>query len=885
MFAQLFLSAANADITFTSLNSFKGTNGSQPFGTLLRGTNGLFYGTTAHGGDFDNGIIFSATTSGVISNLASFDGTNGAQPLVGLTQTPDGSFYGAASAGGDFGLGTIFSFTTNGVLTNLVSFNGTNGARPLSPLLLGIDGNLYGTTSLGGSSNTGTVFLLTPTGIVTLVSFVFSNGAQPSGNLAQGADGTIYGTTSAGGAYGYGTIFSLNTLGVLTTLKSFTGGADGGGPQGGLIMASDGVTLYGTTASGGINNVANSGSGTIFSINTAGTFTSLHSFAPGEGANPFAPLFQAGNGILYGTTTGDGAAGLGTVFTFRAGVGFTNVHSLVSADGTSPHAGLAAGTNGNLFGVTTVGGRNHVGTIYQLSGLAPFIIIGPSNQTVLEGDSVSFSVLAGGSAPFTFQWLFNSNNVANSKVVAGARTSTLTLTSATTAASGFYSVLIQNSEGLFLSVGAQLNVIPVPTIRITSPGSKAVVKTAQVTVAGATGGDAVVARVYFQLNGGGWQLATTSDNWAHWKAVVTPITGTNEVDAFAESVIGTYSTTNTVFFYSPPFVPIQGAYNGLFSAADGFSPDSAGFLSLTLNYKGGFSGRVQMAGLRSSFSGQFDSNGDAAVIIRRGNVTPLNAALHLELAEPDDRITGTITDGSWVAYLLANRAVFDARTNPAPGAGRYTLSFPGAADASVAPGGDSYGTLTLATSGRLTATVSLSDNTKFTQTVPLAEDGTWPFFAPLYSGKGLIQGWMSLTNVAPSVLGGDLNWYKPALPSAKFYSTGFTLMSTTSGGFYQPTNLVAVFGVTNVQLVLAGGDLPEAITNQVAIDSRNRITDLSGDRLSLSFSQSSGTFQGSLTEADTKQKLLFQGVIRQDLGIGDGFFLGTNQTGQFLLLP
>src|SRR5262249_43639775 len=162
---------------------------------------------------------------------------------------------------------------------------------------------------------------------------------------------------------------------------------------------------------------------------------------------------------------------------------------------------------------------------------------------------------------------------------------------------------------------------------------------------------------------------------------------------------------------------------------------------------------------------------------------------------------------------------------------------------------------------------------------------TWPFFSLLYSAKGVIQGWMSFTNTAPSVLGGEVDWFKPALTSAKFYSNGFTVASGATGAFYQPTNLISVFNTTNVQLILTGGDLGGTITNQLTIDSRNRVTDLSGDRLSLSFSQSSGTFRGSLIEADTKRKLPFQGVIRQDLAIGDGFFLGTNQTGQVLLLP
>jgi hypothetical protein len=38
-------------------------------------------------------------------------------------------------------------------------------------------------------------------------------------------------------------------------------------------------------------------------------------------------------------------------------------------------------------------------------------------------------------------------------------------------------------------------------------------------------------------------------------------------------------------------------------------------------------------------------------------------------------------------------------------------------------------------------------------------------------------------------------------------------------------------------------------------------------------------------EQATARRIHFQGVVRQDIGIGDGFFLGTNQTGQVLLGP
>jgi hypothetical protein len=50
----VFLAAFSspAAITFKAMNSFSSATGAQPFGQLLRATNGLFYGTTASGGEW-----------------------------------------------------------------------------------------------------------------------------------------------------------------------------------------------------------------------------------------------------------------------------------------------------------------------------------------------------------------------------------------------------------------------------------------------------------------------------------------------------------------------------------------------------------------------------------------------------------------------------------------------------------------------------------------------------------------------------------------------------------------------------------------------------------------------------------------------------------------
>jgi uncharacterized repeat protein (TIGR03803 family) len=84
-----------------------------------------------------------------------------------------------------------------------------------------------------------------------------TTGAYPAGNLALDSNGNIYGTAWAGGStpngcqgYGCGTVFEIDASGQFTMLYSFTGGGDGGMPNGGIIRDAAG-NLYGTTQYGG----------------------------------------------------------------------------------------------------------------------------------------------------------------------------------------------------------------------------------------------------------------------------------------------------------------------------------------------------------------------------------------------------------------------------------------------------------------------------------------------------------------------------------------------------------------------------------------------------------------------------------------------------------
>ena len=60
------------------------------------------------------------------------------------------------------------------------------------------------------------------------------------------------------------------------------------------------------TGLGGTGGCAAPGCGTIFQITPAGVLTTLHSFDGTDGDFPAGGLFQATNGILYGTTASGG---------------------------------------------------------------------------------------------------------------------------------------------------------------------------------------------------------------------------------------------------------------------------------------------------------------------------------------------------------------------------------------------------------------------------------------------------------------------------------------------------------------------------------------------------------------------------------------------------
>jgi uncharacterized repeat protein (TIGR03803 family) len=206
--------------------------------------------------------------------------------------------------------------------------------------------------------------------LTTLHRFGSADCGYPGTALVQAINGRLYGTTTGGGATNSGTIFEIAPGGAPSTLYSFcpNGGGvsclDGNAGSAPLVQATNGG-LYGTT-SAGLN-----GPGSVFETTQGGALTTVYSF--GAIAWEPGPLTQASNGDFYGTTGigGDADAdcllfppglGCGTAFKITPTGTLTTLYAFCAQagcpDGYYPRGALARTANGDFYGTTEYGGAN-----------------------------------------------------------------------------------------------------------------------------------------------------------------------------------------------------------------------------------------------------------------------------------------------------------------------------------------------------------------------------------------------------------------------------------------------------------------------------------------------------------------------------------------------
>ena len=226
------------------------------------------------------------------------------------------------------------------------------------------------------------------------------------------------------------------------------------------VLAMAAVLLL-SGCSGMVSSANSTGNPTSFSI--AGTISPL---AGGSGATLTL------SGAASATATADSAGNY--TFTGLANGTYTIVPS---------HAGFTFTPSSQSM---TVNGANVAGMNFTANGatVAPTITTPPANQTVAAGQTATFTVVAGGTAPLSYQWQKNGANIT------GATSASYTTPITTTADSGSaFAVVVTNTAGTVTSAAATLTVTAAavaPTIT-TQPANQTVTagQTATFTVVAA----------------------------------------------------------------------------------------------------------------------------------------------------------------------------------------------------------------------------------------------------------------------------------------------------------------------------------------------------------------------------------------------------------------
>lgn len=179
---------------------------------------------------------------------------------------------------------------------------------------------------------------------------------------------------------------------------------------------------------------------------------------------------------------------------------------------------------------------------------------------------------------------------------------------------------------------------------------------------------------------------------------------------------------------------------------------------------------------------------------------------------------------------------------------------------------------------------SLADGTRISQSAVLSKDATWPIYVAVYSNQGFLFSWITFASSPGQDLSGDLTWFKPNLPNAKYYPAGFNYEATSTGSVYAtPASGTTILGFPTGNVGLVNGNLPAPLNYPIAIAPNNRVTSTGTNKISLTFNLSSGLFSGRAINPDTGKPISFNGVALTSAGIGRGSFLGTNESGQVSL--
>jgi len=178
---------------------------------------------------------------------------------------------------------------------------------------------------------------------------------------------------------------------------------------------------------------------------------------PGEFITPFLYVADTGNSAIRKITPNGVVttiAGLPTIGGLQDGIGTNTWFNQPKALVVSSSGDVFVADTGNAAIRKIAGARfaSAVVTTVNLTGSAPTITTQPAALNVTSGSIASFSVVAAGISPLTYQWRKDGADIA------GATASSYSISSTSSTSAGNYTVVVSNLAGSVTSGTATLTV-------------------------------------------------------------------------------------------------------------------------------------------------------------------------------------------------------------------------------------------------------------------------------------------------------------------------------------------------------------------------------------------------------------------------------------------
>lgn len=164
-------------------------------------------------------------------------------------------------------------------------------------------------------------------------------------------------------------------------------------------------------------------------------------------SQPVSAIVLVGGTVTF-TATASGSPPLAYLWTFNG----TNLSGATNTTLLLTNVQLSQAGDYVLTVSNAYGGTFSSNAVLTVNGVKPAITSQPTSQTVISGGTANFNVSASGTAPFTYQWEFNGNNIT------GATNSSLALANIQTSQAGNYWVVVSNAFGTATSSNAALTV-------------------------------------------------------------------------------------------------------------------------------------------------------------------------------------------------------------------------------------------------------------------------------------------------------------------------------------------------------------------------------------------------------------------------------------------